>query len=156
MTKAEAIPFLCLNFIKAELASSEDVHRSMRCPSCPRAVLGSLRDEAVLMLGRLSAWCLMQASFLCRTRAGLFLFTERFQVKFITPPGVTGVVQLCLESGCEVGLVSVESFTEFLMAMSDASCLCRSLYTSLVFLSPSLQVLLVLSRDQQASDNCCH
>lgn len=94
------------------------------------------------MFDRLSAWCLMQASFLCRTRAGVFLFTERFQVKFTTPPGVTGVVQLCLEPGCEVGLVSVESFTEFLMAMSDGSCLCRSLYTSLVFLSPSLKVCL--------------
>lgn len=39
-----------------------------------------------------------------------FLFTEMFQVKFIVPPGVNfRVVQLCLESGYEVGLVLVKS-----------------------------------------------
>lgn len=46
---------------------------------------------------------------LMQDQFGFFLFTEQFQVKFIVPPGVIRVVQLCLESGYEVGLVLVKS-----------------------------------------------
>lgn len=52
-------------------------------------VVGSLANKAVLILDRLTVCCLIQESILCRTRVwGFFLFTEKFQVKFIVPAGV--------------------------------------------------------------------
>lgn len=49
------------------------------------------------------------------TRSGdvlaMFLFAEKFQVKFLISPGVSGVVQLCFGSGVEcVLLQSINRF----------------------------------------------
>lgn len=76
-------------------------------------VCRTLRRKAFLTLDRLTVRCPMQESILYRTRYlflflfffTLFLFTEKFQIKFLIPSGVISVVQLCFRSGVQPTLL---------------------------------------------------
>lgn len=81
-----------------------------------------------------------------------FLFTEEIQVKFIVPPGVNRVVQLCFDSEYEVELV-LKSIYKLPYGDSDTSCICRYFRFMYNFCSLALtsKYYLFLSRYQQTS-----
>lgn len=78
------------------------------CQCVVGMVVRTLTGKVFLTLDRLTVHCSIKESILYRTRClffSLFLFTEKFQIKFPIPSGVISVVRLCFGSGVEPELL---------------------------------------------------